>query len=700
MALFQHEDAIILGMLMAEFFPAALFGMNLGKPAFMDWLGGNGGILFDRVPYGTGRGGITEDPNGASGRPGASDGASGPAIPSLAGHGGKLTGPGVGLHDGQFFFGGKASTVLNPLIDITSAGGGAGLFGGGSAFIMAGGGGGSSWVWSDTEPGQAGYNAIKDGLPNLKFPDWFEDGPIWLGISEGTTKYYNRNKALFTTNTMHLNEYEGYRADLGKAYDAFIDLHRRANGNGLILISKVNQTIEINRNTGEIDGIDTIVEYDGHCKKWVPSMSGAYQFILWGAQGGTLLYTDRNSDPLGQSFTGGFGGAVSFIVTLPTHHYDEDNNEIESALYLRVGQRGSTMKLVNPWNGGGNGVNASAGGGETSVRWKDIENDSSNDQLYFRYRIATAGGGGGCVASGLGGVPQSPFYKGSKGNGLDFKYFGEDGSAKLGNEDTNSDPMMFLVNDRSVVYVTIKYYSSSSLPDNSHAGCLLYINNGKEGVLYDEFSINPVAGTVELKYNLSQVYPANTETHWVTLIPEVRTNTRFIVPEGGVHIRVETEKGVNEPEVELIQPLIMTFVDKLKLVDKVNVQLVEDGGDIYISHVDTLNIVDTLNLVFKVITDIRESVLDKVGITDKSNVWLGSKPLPDIILSILDGVNLVDLFNTSLVSEQAGDISKINLDTPSISDKVNVDLVEVETLRLSFLDSCSITDTVNIKTEV
>ena len=703
MALFQHEDALILGMLFAEFFPAYVYPLNQGTGEYIDWTGGGGGLVEKSPEYSTGRGGITIDKhgnigvNGEPGRPGASDSYSTPATPSLCGDGGYLDSGGGGLHNGQLFFGGNASNNSSPLLGITSAGGGSGLFGGGSAYILAGGGGGSTWIYSNTTPGKTGWKAIKRLLPGLEYPEWL-DVPRWIGIDNSTLSYFKNNKALFDVNTYHIYEYEyaGWKFKLKNAYYPFVQLHQEAGGNGLILISKPNEKIEIDRENGQITGIGKIVKYSGECIGWTPPEAGEYEFILWGAQGGTAYYTrpDDQSVP-GQSYTGGFGGSCGFFINLsPTHIeiVDDIETEVPTTLYLRVGQMGEYTKLNNAWNGGGNADTATGGGGSTDIRWKDAAG-STSWQLNFQYRLAIAGGGGGCIGTGHGGPPIEPVDEGDKENIEEI----EDDKDKTVNLVEDDEPLYFLVNDLSLVYVTIKYYSSASLPSNSHAGCLLYINNGQEGVLYQEFKINPVSGLLELVFPLDQVYPENTETHWVTLTPEVRTNTQFIVPKGGVHIRVETRKRVNEPNVELFQPIVLRILDKLNLVDTWNVELVGRVEDINLSVTEKLKLIDNFKTTLRAVGYVYKSVVEKLGIIDTNQVSLESWHPVDIDLSILETLKLVDMFNEAFVKVDKH--TDTNSETASIVDSVNIKLQQVEKLFLTVVEKLAAVDSIDIKEE-
>ena len=702
MALFQHEDALILGMLFAEFFPAYVYPLNQGDSEYKDWFGGGGGLIEKSPNYSTGRGGITFNKdghlgvNGEPGRPGASDSLSSPATPSLCGDGGYLDGGGQGLNNGQLFFGGNASSVIEPSFGITSAGGGGGLFGGGSAFILAGGGGGSTWVYSNTIQGDTGWQAIKQVFPNVEYPEWL-DTPRWIGIDTSTLDYYKKNEALFDVNTYHTYEYEyaGWKSKLKGAFLPFIDLHSEAGGNGLILISSPNKKIEIDVESGQILGINEVIKYSGECVSWVPPEVGEYEFILWGAQGGTAYYTRPDDEYIpNQSFTGGFGGSCGFFINLsPTHTevIDTIETEVNTTLYLRVGQMGEYTRLKRAWNGGGNADTATGGGGSTDVRWLDIEGNTSLE-LNYQYRLAVAGGGGGCIGTGHGGPPIGPIEDGDRGNTKDIEDTEED---EVVNIVEDSEPLYFLVNDLSLVYVNIKYYSSASLPKNSHAGCLLYINNGQEGVLYQEFSINPVSGLLELVFPLDQVYPKDTKTHWVTLTPEVRTNTQFIVPKGGVHIRVETRKRVNEPNIKLYKPLVFSLIDKLSIIDTWNVKLVGRIEDIKVSVTEKVMFLDIFKVTMRAIEYVYGSVIEKLGIVDKSEVNLESIPKGDIDLYIFEKLKLVDMFKEAY--ERFEDEHSIKSDTASIVDSVNVKLMPVERLNVAVIEKLGAIDINNIK---
>lgn len=702
MALFQHEDALILGMLFAEFFPAYVYKINQGAGSYTDWTGGGGGVVEKSPEYSTGRGGITRKKNGElgvngePGRPGANDSISAPATPSLCGDGGKLDGGGQGLHDGQLFFGGNATSTTSPAFGTTSAGGGSGLFGGGSAFILAGGGGGSTWVLSENDSGIKGWKAIKE-IFNVDYPEWL-DVPRWIGVDKSTLSYFEENEALFDVNTMHTYEYDyaGWKSRLGEAYLPFVQLHSEAGGHGLILISKCNETIQIDKENGQITGIDEIVKYSGQCVEWSPVLPGQYEFILWGAQGGTSFYTRPEDDSVpGQSYTGGFGGSCGFFINLtPTHFETIDDvlTEVPTKLFLRVGQMGEYTRLKNSWNGGGNADTATGGGGSTDVRWKDTAGDTSW-QSHYEFRLAVAGGGGGCIGTAHGGAPVGPVDKGDKGNNQEIE---EDEETTI-NIVEDDEPLYFLVNDLSLVYVTIQYYSSASLPKNSHAGCLLYINNGQEGVLYQEFKINPVSGLLELVFPLDQVYPENTETHWVTLTPEVRTNTQFIVPDGGVHIRVETRKRVNEANVELFKPIVLRAVETLKLLDTCHVELVGRVEDINLSIVEKLNLFDTFETTFKAVEMVYLSVVDKLSVFDTTQVNLESLQVGDIEMSIFETLKLVDMFKDTLV--ELVEKTDTTSETASIVDNVNVSLRQIEKLFVTVVEKLAVVDKTEIREE-
>ena len=432
-------------MLFAEFFPAYVYPLNQGTGEYSDWTGGGGGLVEKSPEYSTGRGGITRKTdksfgvNGEPGRPGANDAVSAPATPSLCGDGGYLDSGGQGLHNGQLFFGGNATSVTSPAFGTTSAGGGSGLFGGGSAFILAGGGGGSTWVYSNNKLGVQGWRAIKQVFPSVEYPEWL-DIPRWIGVDPSTLSYFENNQALFDVNTYHTYEYEyaGWKSKLKKAFLPFVQLHSEAGGNGLILISNCDETIGIDKENGRITGIGEIVKYSGKCVEWSPELPGVYEFILWGAQGGTAFYTrpDDANTP-GQSFTGGFGGSCGFFIKLTPTHFETINGietEVPTKLFLRVGQMGEYARLKNSWNGGGNADTATGGGGSTDIRWKDIAGDTSW-QSNFEFRLAVAGGGGGCIGTAHGGHPVGSIDEGDKGNTEEIEDDDKDETVNLVEDD-------------------------------------------------------------------------------------------------------------------------------------------------------------------------------------------------------------------------------------------------------------------------
>ena len=700
--LFSHEDAIILGMLFSKYFAAVTYPINRGSSGGGYWSGGGGGGPTPIVTPQTGRGGVTFEPytgksifNGDNGRPGASDAATTLVDPSLVGFGGNLVSGGQGLHDGQLFFGGNATMATAHQFGNTSAGGGAGLFGGGSAFMDGGGGGGSSWVYSQNHYGLEGLNSLRRLIPDFKVPEHL-GVPEWIGVDTSTLDYFKKNRELFTVNTYHTYEYDyaGFKGSLGKAYGAFLNLHNRALGNGLILVSEPNKSIVINRETGSIDGISSIIEYTGRQVEWKPPVDGRYEFILWGAQGGTVFYTrpEDQSYP-GQSYTGGFGGAVGLFLDLTVTYTDDDGYIQDTVLYLLVGQRGLINSSTRPWNGGGNSVNASCGGGETDIRWEG-QADSPSYQSTFTSRLAVAGGGGGCINTGNGGgQPHLPIDKPGNSNPLQGE--NPDDTYKI-----VKDPPYFLVNDRSIVYVTIRYISTETLPSNSQAGCLLFINSGIEGVLYKDFKIDPVQGVVEIKYKLSSIYPKNTETHWVTLEPEVRTNTRFIVPNNGVTIRVETEEGVNEPVGDHSPIIIVNKVETLDFFDSLSVFFETFGGDIRINVFETLEtILDKLDINFKEISYIRVDILETFKyLLDKYNIlFVEPQPQGDININISEFVRLLDLININLV-EMGADIRLSTLETlSSLNEHIQSKLYSVLFSKIHGTDTLNTLDGVSVK---
>lgn len=696
MALFTHEDFIILGMLFAKYFTAYIFDFGNGAWGGGSWTGGGGGYIPEREPtYGTGRGGIIERGNpsdGDDGRPGASDNSTGPSDTSLAGGRGMLTSPGQGLNNGGFGFGGRAQTSVSGWT--SSAGGGSGWFGGGCAFFDGGGGGGSNWCLSLSQASVDGLRAAADSIQPA--PYWLTPGK-WVGVDVETMSHYLNNLPLYDVNTKHIQEYDKHIPKLGNAYEAFINLRKQANGNGLILISEPNKMISINTQSGVIENIGQIVEFTGHAVKWKPSPEyelASYHFILWGAQGGTIMYTPAGMGGLTyQQYTGGFGGALGCVFDIPRVHQEIDDEgnviDVETELFLYVGEQGRQQRFYNTFNGGGNGDGGcTSGGGATDIRFGGDESDVWMATLH--QRVAVAGGGGGCIAANYGGAPQGPF-KDSTSDGVS-----KNKEIKIPSDESDG-PIYFLVNDRSLVYVTLKYFTQSQLPDNRNLSCTIYINGGQEGVLFQQFDINPVSGTVEIVYELDQVYPPNTETHWVRIDVTVGTNVMFVIPEGGVNIRVETRAGVNESNSNLSESkrsIYLRALERLVLKDLVNVRFESLPGDERDSEIESANLVDLYRVQLQAVQLLRLSVLESLSLTDKHGELTEKEeppqPVGDILLSAIENINLLDLVKTTV--DEIKRQENTNVESATLSDLARVTMQAIKVMRLSVLESLNLND--------
>lgn len=663
MALFQHEDFIFLGMMWASYFQGYLYNWGDGQFGGGNWSGGGGGWIPDQLPkYGTGRGGIINGmvfADGDDGRPGASDAATGPVEPSLAGGKGTLTSPGAGVNDGGFGYGGRAQLTADGYN--ISAGGGSGWFGGGAAFIDAGGGGGSNYCLADDIISLEGRSNIKEYQP----PYWFKPG-LWVGVDIQTAQHYINNLELYTTNTRHISEYNGMKSSLGEAYQAFIDLHIRANGNGLCLISRPNTMITINRIDGTIDNIDTIVEYTGKEFSWTPPIEADYHFILWGAQGGTVNY-EPPSASLYQSYTGGFGGAVSGIFNLaPTHKEIQPTGEeidVDTVIGIYVGQAGNQVRGYNTYNGGGNagGGGSTSGGGATDLRWSLVGGWKGN--LYDRFLVA--GGGGGCIGANFGNPPVEPITPGGGGNSI-IEGDKDKGEIKI----PDDEPIMFLVNDRSLVYVTITYYTPSLLPDNTSLSCTLYINNGNEGVLYQKFEAKPVGGIIELVYELDQVYPPNTPTHLVGLSVTIQTNVMFIIPSNGVNIRVETRAGVNEPNSDWENkepPIIKSNNLVLSLLSSIKAVLTSPPEDEYLRFKTALTLLSEIKTSIKEIEKVFIRLTTPLDLINSNKLDIRDIPTPGDKLirlnSTLDLISSIGIKLENIQEDSLKDTNRLSLDS-------------------------------------
>ena len=689
----QHEDAIELGMLCAPYFP---FRLYFGGNGFGSWGGGtwNGGGKAGRykpnsVPS-TGRGGIAYKPDGSfgyegdNGRPSATDAHTAPSDPSLSGFGGEIDKGGKGLHNGDFGLGGDAQRASYVKFGNSSGGGGSGLFGGGSSFMLSGGGGGSTWVYSNNDIGKKGINAIISESGKIELPSWINN-TLWIGYDTNTLNYYNENRELFDINSHYIDDYLylGIASSLGSAFNAFMELHSRANGNGLVIISKPNTRIEIDRENGEIIGIGEIVEYTGSYIEWSPSESGTYEFILWGAEGGTVLYTkpDDAYNP-GQPYTGGPGGACGLLVDLEATE--------NAKLYIYVGELGAYTSGQKSFNGGGNGSNATGGGGSTDIRW------STN----LKDRLAVAGGGGGVCYSGDGGTPLDGI-KDSSGNNSGRNYENNPLDA------TGDDAAWFLVNDQSIVHVEIKYNSLGDLTqEDKNANCYLYINDGQEGSMVKAFQIQETNGVLELAYELDEIWKEAIESHWVTLNVYVETQTMFIIPDNGVKIWVETKlkKGevtYNNPQPDIKHKFKLLIEDNVDFDDNVNyikhstapIELtIKDEielEDIVItaksaqSNAYELNIEDSIELSdtpeLSVITSFDGSldIKDNIELDDKAE--LIKRQITQNIINISDDIELDD--DVVLIK------TRIRRNTIEINDCMELDDIDI----LNRLYSVSVT---------
>lgn len=716
--MFENELFIILGMLFAKYFRAYIYDFGSGKQGGgLSYGGGRGkpNCRTNLKTASTGRGGIvtSKSPSdGENGRPGATDNSTGPTEAGGSGKGADIGAGGTGFHPGGFGFGGFAIGAGAYRGLTQSAGGGSGWFGGGSSFMDAGGGGGSSWCYSYTPDGLSGLSAVVDYNP----PPWLSFVE-WIGVSESTLDYYENNIELFDVNTRHLDEYNKFRGSLGEAFDAFCRLHTRAAGNGLILISEANKKIEIDRENGSINNILEIIEYSGSSFQWSPPEAGVYEFILWGAQGGTTMYTPAGMQGLTyQQYTGGFGGAIGIFIDLPTTYEDPYGETKDVVIDCLVGQQGSTVKGQSAWNGGGNGSNATGGGGASDLRFES--NVGASWQSNLGNRFVVAGGGGGCIGTGNGGTPTSPFTEPSLPGPNDPNFDDEDDWTFPDGE----GPQYFLVNDRSIVYVDISYFAQSTIPEGTKLNCTISIDNGREGVLSQDFEIEPVSGFVELTFPLDQLYPVNSETHWVTITAEISGLNQldmFAIPSSGLIIRVETVAGVNEPNSNTDYNRRTLFgynIDSFNFGDICRIYFEESPptGDIHLSTVDGFNFDDSVRIKLKTIENIKISVLEKFNsivdnidprfknvivdyiknidsfnFDDDANAY-NDMPPGDILLHILEQFNLRELVEEQL--KQIEDKSSFGTDSFNQSDEASVRLVPVQIVRISNIDSFNIQD--------
>lgn len=665
MALFTHEDFIILGMLFAKYFRAYIYNPRNGHFGGGSWSGGGGGYdPFGQKRFATGRGGIITNEavgDGDDGRPNANDSKTGNTKVSLAGARGTITGPGFGNHPGQFGRGGPANDTSTGRA--ASAGGGSGWFGGGSSVVLAGGGGGSNFCYTVNNHSASAIRAAESYTgKSYNPPIWIQPG-LWIGVDTPTLTHYVKNIYMYQTNTRHIQEYDTFKSALGNCFDAFIHLHELANGDGLCLISKPNTMIEFNFVTGTIDNILEIVQYTGTCKEFIPPTPGRYHFILWGAQGGTSVYTPSwMNPPEGQPWTGGFGGAVGGIFDLQVQ-----------PLYIYVGQEGQSVLHRDSFNGGGNADgNNTGGGGATDIRWTGLDG-SGNWNTGLDTRFLVAGGGGGCTGI-TGGGADEPFENGSS-EGVQDPSQPDPGVIEFPSE--SEKDLWFLVNDLSIAYVTLSYYTLAELPDNYRIQCTLYIDGGNEGIMTQAFKLNPISGTIELAYYLDQVYPENTETHWVRLSVTIETDVFIIFPENGVNIRVETRARPNESDDNWNKnhPIYQLGMERVKVLDNYLVKLKQAGSTIPISQVESIDgLHDFVKIVFKAVKNMNISTIEKLRYSDETRVIEKIKPIPeDIHLDEIETSKIIDVYSAILKE----DIQPESLGVSKLEEIKLVDLYNI-----------------------
>lgn len=624
----QYEDAFILGMMLSKYIiKRNIAGFNyVGqswndyRPKFGDSSTGNG----------TGCGG---DLSGAGdkGKPGAGDEHFPPSTPSLCGAGGTLAGPGTGYLNGTLGRGANGSQTMNSYV--SSAGGGGGLFGGGSSMLSGGGGGGSSFVLSGF-----GLYAIPTYLLNTILSDNRHNSFIgqWVGI-EGDTSIiqYDEDEGIYgcpwlydlntTSNAFYLSKWETVMGTVG--YNFLKSFRQNINNDGAVYISNVNELIEIKKTQyGDIEnnipeewsleGVGEEFLYTGECVKYTIPETGNYHIICYGACGGDYAHGVYQ-------FMGGFGGFASGIF------YFEAGTDI----FVYVGQQGNIGTYPGAWNGGGFGAGGqTSGGGASDVRW-DGEDESTDWQSTLNTRFIVAGGGGGCNGMVSGQLPSGVIVE---GDNTSFDNDVDDNRDIKHKKEIKIKNLKYLVNDRSIVYVKINYYTQVELREDAKIVCILYVNGGKDGVLQAEMVPTPERGVYEFIYHLSDIYPQGTKTKNVTIDVTIKGNVGFLIPEGGVNIRVETSVAPGEGHEYGEGPSLLKIIDTVGFKELIHLAITN-------APVETIpkSIIEKIKL--SDIGKIDITFLDKTEADSEDTVGASEKIKLNIKhLSLLDKVQMIE----------------------------------------------------------
>ena len=216
-------------------------------------------------------------------------------------------------------------------------------------------------------------------------------------------------------------------------------------GNGFARIKYLGANISIIKDNS-YQGLKINIPYVGEEKKEIIPISGTYKIEVWGAQGSTIISSNK---------IGGYGAYATGILTL------DKNDE----LFFNVG--GSTSNYLGGYNGGGNAnysskytTSAGGGGGATHIAFESgllntFENNLNN-------LIIVAGGGGGfsenkAIGGHAGGIIGNNGNSGSGNN----SYLGHGGTQTVGGYTNKNQAGFGLGSAANALYNTsnTRYYA-------------------------------------------------------------------------------------------------------------------------------------------------------------------------------------------------------------------------------------------------
>lgn len=701
MALFTHDDAIILGMLFAKYFSCLLYRNDSGGAhSYVPKPRGSSYVI-----YGDGRGGnIDSGWLGRAGKPGFADSLLGATNASKPGGAGTMTAPGRGGKEGGFKIGGSAPDFA------PQGGGGAGLFGGGSGYFQGGGGGGSSlclggaffnicqssdylasiflteskeqfilpagiqqMAWVDADLNLYGANELMRYL-SCKFSQYYANiipdrlfvNPISF-IQDPEAELLRANAlAVKVRNTYTYGEGNGavYITFGPNGHQLFeYDYNLIAEGFDFDTPGHLDYRYKIQILQDELGNDYTATTYDIE----VPVLTASNELVdvdIWclGAQGGNYLSDSYFNDSANSYYMyGGFGGNIQGrFKMLPG-----------TRIRVKLGERGYKRKGYRALNGGGAGDGGCTGGGGVTYVCTINEDETDGNM------IIAAGGGGGCFGFADLRVPD-PFYVMIPG-GDATQNPGTDGEAVT--YDVNATEK-FMVNDRSIVYVEFMYYTPTDLTEDGKAKCIISIQNGLDGTLVDLIDLNPEMGSARFIYELDQIYATGTASHEVTIDCVISSKEAMTIG-GKVTIRVETK---------------VTTADEKDLETNYN----------FNKNNELISLNDDIRLSFR--NNFLPSTNDFLIITDVIRLWYESTPQPIYIsnteeLSVLDVIrNIINnvMVEVYRIGEQitidevvrklleyhlGSEIHLSNIDTATIESVVRDILKNASTNKQPIIDS-------------